>query len=150
MPTFKVQMSRRRAEVRNVFIGCLADSNEARSSGRRRIDTFGGSLLVPFRTISPVSISRVVIHISDGLCLARSRTPCLPMPLFPPVMRISFPSRQAMSDSELKVVSELPMIVVLSTVWSAGGEVKLVYNTAKTIKLAVIEESPTSFLTAIS
>lgn len=145
-----IQDVRGRAEVRTVFAACLTDSKEARSSGRRRTDTFGASPLASFRTALPASMSRAVIHISDGLCLARSRTACLPMPLFPPVMRIGFPSRQAMSDSELKVVSELPMIVVLSTVWSAGGEVQLVYNTAKTIKLAVIEESPTSFLTAIS
>lgn len=56
MPAFKMQMSRRRAEVRNVFAACLTDSNEARSSGRRGTDSFGASLLVSFRTISPVSI----------------------------------------------------------------------------------------------
>jgi len=99
IPAFNIKTSSRPAHPSTTSLAALAtESKLARSHSTNRTSTVGAVAFISETVAWPLATLRAAIQSCAGFRVARERAVAFPMPLFAPVIRMTFEERLGVRD----------------------------------------------------
>ena len=104
IPAFNIKTSNRPPHPSTTSLAALAtESKLPRSHSTNRTSTVGAVALISATAASPFARLRAAIQICAGFRVARDKAVAFPMPLFAPVMRMTFEERLGVRDMAARI-----------------------------------------------